>query len=196
MKRKCRQISTILAGIAVLTYTVPTQVSPVAAAQKLSCQDNPEIRVLVQGAWYEPDHRAAFVIFRGQPVVAACYLINELRVVPEIWIRGGEQDNHPKTMHVIWALRALRYITGGLRFKGKTKYRLNESNEIESNRKQLLRPEQGEVPFFAVWMSRDSLAIAPRDAQIAVINKWIDWYAKKGADFKYTPAEHVDDWYF
>jgi hypothetical protein len=94
------------------------------------------------------------------------------------------------------ALRALRYITGGLRFNGKTKYRFNVSNEIEGNRKQFLRPERGEVPFFAVWMSRDSLAIAPPDAQIAVINKWIDWYAKKGSDFKYTPAEHLDDWYF
>src|SRR5947207_12493875 len=128
MKRKCRQISTIFASIAVLTYTVPTQASPVAGAQKLSCQNNPEIRVLVHGVWYEPDHRASFVIFRNQPVAAACYLIKELRVVPEIWIKGGEQDNHLKTMHVIWTLRALRYITGGLRFKGKTKYRFNESN--------------------------------------------------------------------
>lgn len=146
-----------------LISLVSSQVSAATTgAQKLSCPDNAKMRALVQSSWHEPDHRASFAVFRDEPAIAACYLVNELQVVPEKWIRGGDQDKHPKTMHVIWSLRALRYITGGINFKGKTKYRFNESSEIEANRKQFLRPENNEVPFFAVWMSRDSLASPAR----------------------------------
>jgi hypothetical protein len=162
----------------------------------LSCLKNDEIRSLAQSSWHDNAYDTTFAIFAKKPAIAACYLINELHVVPEKWIRGSDQKSHPNTMHVVWALRALRYLTGGYNFKAETKYRFNESSEIESNRKQFLSPEQGEVPFFAVWMSRDSLAIAPADAQKAIIEKWIDWYQKNGSTFMYHPAVHVDDWYF
>jgi hypothetical protein len=167
-----------------------------SAAQKLSCPKNDHVRGVAQSTWHEQADDTAFVTFANEPTTAACYLINELHSVPEKWIRGGDQKKHPNTMHVIWSLRALRHITGGLRFKGATKYLFNESSEIESNRKQFLSPENNEVPFFAVWMSRDSVAIAPADAQKEIIEKWIDWYERAGATFKYHAAKHVDDWYF
>src|SRR5690349_14228635 len=116
-------------GFFVIVGALPAQsYAATAAAPKLSCEDTAEMASLTHRSWYDPDYRASFEVFRSRPEVAACYLINELRVVPESWIRGGDQSKHPETMHVIWSLRALRYITGGLRFKGKTKYRFNESS--------------------------------------------------------------------
>ena len=196
MKLVYRQISVALALSGLFNCTAAIPVNSAATFSKLSCQDNVEISVLVQSVWYEHDYRTAFVTFRSQPTVAACYLINDLRIVQETWIRGGDQNMHPETMHVIWCLRALRYITGGINFKGNTKYHFNDSSERESNRRQLLRRDYNEVPFFAVWMSRDSLAIAPTDAQRAIIKKWIEWYAKNSSTFNYNSAGTVDDWYF
>jgi hypothetical protein len=185
-----------IVGLFALLGAFPSESYPAtAAAPKLRCEENAEIRHLIQGSWHEPDYRASFKVFRSHPVVAACYLINELRIVPETWIRGGDQKKHPKTMHVIWSLRALRYITQGLDFKGRTNYRFSNSR-LEEVRKYFLRPQKNEVPFFAGSMAADSVYIAPPDAQADIIKKWIDWYAKEGATFNYSPAEQVDDWYF
>lgn len=81
--------------------------------EKLSCPKNDKIRALVKTAWYDKDYPAAFAEFMKQPTTSACYLIKELHVMPETWIRAGDVPKHPKTWHVIWSVRALRYITGG-----------------------------------------------------------------------------------
>src|SRR5262245_1601959 len=98
MRLRYRQISIALSLVALFNCAVPITLHSAAIVSKLSCQDHVEIRVLVQSVWYEPDYRTAFATFRSQPSVAACYLINDLRIVPEIWIRGGDQNKHPETM--------------------------------------------------------------------------------------------------
>ena len=54
-----------------------------------------------------------------------------------------------------------------------------------------------QVHFFGVWMSRDSLYIAPRDAQLKIIQMWKRWYETDGKTFAY-PAfkDDPDIWYF
>ena len=193
MMRRHSRIFFLLASLLVL-FTANAYAA--AGPEKLSCPKNDKISAVVRQSWHEEGYESSFALFRSDPATAACYLIDELQVLPETWIRGGYQKNHPKTMHVVWSLWALRHITGGLSFKGKTKHRFNDSNEIEANRRQFLRPENNEVPFFAVWMSRDSLAIAPLDAQNDIIVKWTKWYRETGARYSYVPSEDVDDWYF
>jgi hypothetical protein len=47
----------------------------------------------------------------SDPVIAACHLVGSLLLVHDTHVAGYNQDRHAKTMRVIWALRALRYLT-------------------------------------------------------------------------------------
>jgi len=123
-------------------------------------------------------------VLLSDPVIAACHLVWSLHVVNETHVAGYQQDKHPKTMRVIWALRALRYLTHCQDFRAPTAE--NPRNWDEMRRGFLLRdddihtpaktwkPSDG-VPFFATWMSRDSVFIAPRDAQQKIIMQWVRW---------------------
>ena len=91
-------------------------------------------------------------------------------------------------------------VSPELEFRGKTAHRFGDS-EIEENQEWFTGGEQfkkdGTVKFFGVWMSRDSLYIAPRDAQEQIIRKWKRWYETKGVSFAYPPFKNDPDiWYF
>ena len=142
-------------------------------------------------------------ILARDPVESARFLIAELRPVPGVRILHDEQQTKWKeTWHVIWCLRALRYITGGLEFRAKTAYRFG-TGQIEERRRWFVGGEQfgkdRTVRFFGVWMSRDSTYIAPRDAQIKIIHEWTEWYQHHGTTFPYVNPkvrESPDLWYF
>jgi hypothetical protein len=140
-----------------------------------------------------------------RPDVAACHLVHSLHVVRDTHVAGYEQDRHPDTMQVIWALRALRYLTGCKDFRAPTAE--DVTGWEETRRGFLLRDERGVssdtalakpgVKFFQTWMSRDSVFIAPPDAQRAIITQWVQWYREAGSHgFEYRRCEPVDAWYF
>lgn len=139
-----------------------------------------------------------------RPATSARLLIAELHPVPGVRILSDEQyrEKWKDTLHVIWCIRALRYLTGGLEFTAKTNHAFG-SREIEQNRKWFIGGEQfpkdGTVRFFGVWMSRDSTYIAPRDAQIEIIQNWKQWYKDDGQAFPYVDSnqkQSADVWYF
>jgi hypothetical protein len=137
-----------------------------------------------------------------QPAESSRLLIQELRPVAGVRILGGEHylPRWRETEHVIWCVRALRSLTGGLDFRAKTAHDFGDT-EVERNREWFIGGEQfrkdGTVNFFGVWMSRDSLYIAPRDAQVKIIQMWRSWYETKGRNFAYPPfKEDPDIWYF
>ena len=106
------------------------------------------------------------------------------------------------TEHVVWCLRTLRYLTLGLDFRAPTNHRFGTS-EIEQNRKWFTGgeefPKDGTVKFFGAWMSRDSLYIAPKDAQQSIIEQWKAWYRNQGKTFRYVDPNqepNFDHWYF
>ena len=108
------------------------------------------------------------------PAKSARFLIQELHAVDGVRILSQEQYD-PKwkdAEHVVWSLRALRTITGALEFRAKASNHFDDS-EIERNCEWFTGGEQfkkdGTVHFFGVWMSRDSLCIAPKDAQEKII---------------------------
>ena len=45
-------------------------------------------------------------------------------------------------------------------------------------------------------MSRDSTWVAPKDAQVAIIKQWKDWFSQHGHSYKYVNDKNFDDWYF
>jgi hypothetical protein len=138
-----------------------------------------------------------------QPVESARLLVRELHPVTGIRIPSWEPRAKWKdTLHVVWCIRALRYITGGLDFRAATAHHFGTS-EIERNREWFVGGEQFRkdrtVCFFGVWMSRDSTYIAPHDAQIEIIREWRAWYEQHGKTFSYVDQardQPPEVWYF
>jgi len=128
------------------------------------------------------------------PASAACHLTASLHTLDVLSITPRERGEQAEAMAVVWSLRALRFLTGGKDYRAPTSHQFPAS---EGAREQFLHrgAEDGSVRFFSTWMSRDTVYIAPRDAQEAIISKWRDWYANEGVSFPYEPSEHVDDWY-
>jgi hypothetical protein len=100
----------------------------------------------------------------------------------------GHYHNHP---HAVWDIRALRSLTG-LDFRAHTAADLTEDEAHFLDHD----PNTDDVLFFGTWMSRDTVWIAPHDAQIAIIKKWHEWSVHHGKDFKYVNDPVVDHWYF
>jgi len=163
----------------------------------ISCINNDQIRSVVSQLGHADDNydfHKDFEVLGTAPAVAACYLVKALRVIREIHIAARDKQKHGLAMHVIWSIRALRYLTGGLDFTGRTEYKFKES---EKQRKYFLTQKGVEqLPFFSVWMSRDAIYIAPPDAQTEIIDKWLRWYSENGETFHYEPSQSIDQWYF
>ena len=148
------------------------------------------------GYWpYGYNYSPTFLCLNQQPQLAAKLLIKELRLIHEEKIKPGEVGQHKQTMHVIWSLRALYYLTG-IHFTTP----LNTESELaqmEKKRRYFLTiMQKNRIQFFSVWMSRDIIYIAPISDQEKIIARWIDWYKKDGQRFKYVPHRNIDAWYF
>ena len=144
-------------------------------------------------------------ILASAPAVAACHLVRSLHVVHDTHIAGNKRVKYAQTMRVIWALRALRYLTDCQDFRAPTAD--NPAKWDELRREWLLRDDAGvpmknwkssdRVRFFATWMSRDSVFIAPPDTQKAIIRQWVRWYRDTGSrGFDFHTCGSVDRWYF
>jgi len=178
----------------------------VSARAPLQCGTNARVAHAIAGlGQHDLASHDRLAILASAPVVAACQLIRSLHVVDDTHIAGYEQDKHAKAMRVIWALRALRYLTDCQDFRAPTVENPAEWDELR--RDWLLRDNAGapvknwnredSIRFFATWMSRDSVFIAPRDVQEKVIARWLQWYVDVGSHgFQFKTCESVDRWYF
>jgi hypothetical protein len=132
-------------------------------------------------------------VFQTDPLSAVELLVQRIRPIGEKKVLADEQRSHPEAMRVIWSIRALRYLSG-LNFKGKTKYRFK--GDVEGERAQLIGlTGESEVFFFGTWMSRDSIYVAPRDAQLQIIEKWKEWARLHAKDHTFIAPKEINDWY-
>jgi len=120
------------------------------------------------------------------PRASASLLVQQLHIVrnPASAIVGG---NDTYVDHVLWTIRALRYITGGMDFCAPTGHKFGKSGQGAYRGYWLHFANKNCVTFFAVWPSRGQFFIAPVDAQQKIIEAWQQWYAKEGKDFDYKP---------
>jgi len=126
-----------------------------------------------------------------RPVGSSCWLVRELHETHNLHLLMTQA----KLSHQIWAIRALRYITNCKDFYGE----IPEAAAIDPTSDRwyfLLRKGRTQVPFFATWMSRDSVRIAPSSVQRKVIEQWQAWYESDASTFQFSACEKVDDWYF
>jgi hypothetical protein len=128
------------------------------------------------------------------PIDAACNLVAGLHPVAARSIAGNLTPDDPDALGVVWRLRALRLVTGCLDFRAPTK---EKPTHPEDAGRQFLEAHGLErIPFFATWMSRDQVFLAPVDTQRAIVEQWQSWYAVNGQSYAYRACESVDDWYF
>ena len=123
-------------------------------------------------------------MFWAKPEEAARLLIDELKPVKRGSYHSGE---HP---HTVVCIRALRFLTS-LDFRAPTR------KNLTAKERNFLDPEGlGKVRFFGTWMSRDSVFVAPVDAQETIIEQWRTWFAKEGRGYKYVKNQSITSWYF
>jgi hypothetical protein len=152
-----------------------------AQIKKLGSGSGEDVDVIVKDLAKTPQLSAELLIQELHPV-------EDARVFPYI--------SRPATEHLLDCIRALRFVTGGKDFCGKTNHHFGKS-ELEQNRKYWLYHKDNTcVPFFATWPSRGSDYIAPVDAQKEIIKQWKDWFAREGRTFFYKPFQNPtpDQW--
>jgi|SRR5579871_4967244 len=125
-----------------------------------------------------------FQVFYRSPERSTELLIEALRPTARGKYLSGQ---HP---HAVWIVRALRSLTG-LDFRATTTAELSsdEAHYLDLNSKD-------QILFFGTWMSRDWTWVAPRDAQVAIIKQWKDWFSQHGRTYKYLNDRNFDNWYF
>lgn len=168
-----------------LVTLVMTAAFCLAAALCAACQDVPglsdEIKKLGRGG----DDFKIIDTLAKTPPMSTRLLIAELHPLSETRILNGQKD--PDDEHVLWCIRALRYLTGGKDFCAKTNHRFGSSEEEQRRKYWIYFHNKTCASFFAMWPSRGSEYIAPKDAQKEIIDKWKDWFAKEGDSFDYKP---------
>ena len=118
-------------------------------------------------------------------------LLRELHVIPEEKLLPSEFAKHQNSMHVIWCLRAMRYLTGK-KFLSRTTTPLKKG----TLRQQFLYVKDSKkIPFFSTWMSRDIIYVAPKDAQTTIIKNWNNYITSLNNQSKFEQIE-LNDWYF
>jgi hypothetical protein len=55
---------------------------------------------------------------------------------------------------------------------------------------------QQQILFFGTGMSRHTVWVAPKGAQVAIIKQWQEWFAQSGHDHKNVNDRKFDYWYF
>jgi len=175
----------------------------VSRAASAACPPpDPEVSAAIEQL-SQPDKGAEEPLERllQKPQAAACQLVAELKLVGELRVGQLEQEEHPAAMRVVHSIRALRYITGCHDFRGSTKERfpaeefLPRYDTLAPREQFLMRDGRDNVPFFAVWMSRDSTFFAARDVQLQIIAQWRDWLNDID-EFEFGRCEDGRDWYF
>ena len=130
----------------------------------------------------------------ANPALSVKVMVADLRTVPSS--EKSARADAPSLEHVLWLIRGLRYLTGGIDFCSKNAHVFGTSDE-ENNRQYWLTFKHGGcVSFFGYWPSHDRIYIAPVDAQADIISQWQHWYSMHGENFDYKPMKNnpPEDW--
>ena len=131
-------------------------------------------------------------VLERRPYESICHLVKVLHPIRPT--RLGPDDADSDSWKVIWAIRGLRFLTGGKDFVARTRFNFSAADNA---RRDLLEGGRNMVvPFFRVWPSRDITFIAPRDAQVAIIGLWRQWFERDASAFVFRSAGDLDRWYF
>ena len=133
-----------------------------------------------------------FSLLNEKPKYFACYFTKQLKVIPTSRITLGEERNSER---VIWAIRGLRLITGGLKQFSTTNYVFTKE---ELTRFSVLQKQKNsnEFLFFNELMSAPYIYVAPTDVQENIISSWHIWFEKNSSTHNYKLAQNDEEWYY
>ena len=183
------------AGLVILALILSPCFSANAQAGRKSRQtDAAQISRLVGSLGADHDNLKIVAQLANAPELAISPLIQQLHPIYGDRILASQK--RPDAEHVLWCIRALRYLCGGQDFCAQTKHVFGNS-ELERNRKYWLYDRHHTcVSFFAMWPSRGSVYIAPADAQQEIIHKWAAWLKQNSTSLHCTPLQNPqpDQW--
>jgi hypothetical protein len=186
-----------LAVIALLTSTLATAGQP-------DCKAFPHEKIAVDalfGTLQKVADGWQFPLWANQPPElkellkeprgSTCWLIRNLKEVNRSHLKLPET----RKSRPVWAIRALRYVTGCTDFRARLPS--DKMPNPDSTRGQfVLRDNASKVAFFGTSMSSDSVYLAPPEAQRQIIASWQKWYDTEASTFNFGECGEVDDWYF
>jgi hypothetical protein len=171
-------------SVFVALFIVPFAVAQSRPAQGTATLEQRVARLGARGN----DDAADVKQLAEKPSASAKLLVAGLHTIPDS--EGAAKAAKPATEHVLWLIRGLRYITGGLDFCAQSEHAFGNSEE-EKNRQYWLTFHHKEcLTFFGYWMSRDRTYIAPEDSQKNIIDQWRHWYATSGTTYDYKPLQN------
>lgn len=137
---------------------------------------------------------ADFYKLKDSPIESMRLLINELAIVNEESVSAINNKSGKEHLHIIWCLRGMRFLTGGLFFTAKSDY---EFRRTEQKRKYFLaKKNEQEFTFFSTDIAEGIIYFAPLDVQEQVISKWKNWYRQRGTKYNYEVSRDLDKWFF
>ena len=148
------------------------------------------------GYWEDPynyDPHPMLQCYLEHGAEAAGLLVKELHVVEDSDFAPETYTKHRDALHVVWAIRSLRAITG-IDQKGGSAQELKTRKPHKHLLDILIVDSGDQVRFFGVFMSHEHIVTAPQDIQKEIIGKWNDWYKTQGASFKYQMSTSPDFW--
>jgi hypothetical protein len=160
----------------------------VVPSKFLMCQDTTSLTGDIKQLGRGGDNLAIVRTLAKDPRVATRLLINALHPIDATEIPSGENSSDAE--HVLWSIRALRYVTGGKDFCAKTDQRFGKSQEEQQRQYWIFFRYKTCASFFAMWPSRGTEYIAPRSVQEQIIKEWKDWYKSEGESFDYKPMQN------
>jgi len=145
------------------------------------------------------DPAYGFDLLAQKPHQAVALLVDQLHSIKRgLYYESKKTD---QSRHILACLRALHYITGRT-FVSATGDRLNDDERqfLDFDKQVHDQNPSHKIHFFGVWMSRDAEYVAPKDAQLAIIEEWKHFQKAEGETFAYKPAasaaKSMEDWYW
>lgn len=147
---------------------------------------------------YETDTKKQaeeFYVLSKNRLAAIRQLLNELKPVNESIILTDASAKNTEGLHVVWSIRALRFLSGCMFFTEKAEEdRFTTDDQIRTM--LLMQKKDNEYSFFAGSAGRDKIYIAPMYVQKAIIRKWQNWFNKKDDKFDTINCRDINIWYF
>ena len=155
---------------------------------------DPSLRKAVDDLGRGEQNIALVKSLAADPSKAAGLLVSQLHTVPEEKLLNGER--RPDVEHVLWTIRALRFLTGGKDFCAPTVHKFAKTEEEQDREYWLRFHKHSCLTFFAIWPSRGNEYVAPVDVQKKIIAQWKEWYRINGSKYRYQPLvdPKPEDW--
>ncbi|MEG3143497.1 hypothetical protein U1839_02420 [Sphingomonas sp. RT2P30] len=172
-------------AIAALAVILPSCLVPSAA---IASQGNLAAVVRALGAG---STRADYALLERHRCSAPAQLVDQLEEVPPQTIMSADQARQPRTMHVIEVLAALRFLTGNDFFGPIDPEYVSDGGQFLTAD---LPPQRSR--FYAIWMSRQTIYVAPVRTQRSIIKQWRIFVAKQWNCRKPASLWRKDDRFF